>query len=129
LLDELRALILRFFQRETFELVGGRVYAAELAEVYSPSFPCINFRLGGGLSEISGLVSDIPLLIWVWSSKSFDEAHKVYDLLRIAMQREHLVGSSVIVVLTELALPTEAYDPVGGLYYLAGRFSAKAIRK
>lgn len=107
-------------------LVEERFYPDEIALIENPTYPCINFSIGGGDgAERTAPKFHYPEIeFWTWSTVSKDEAWQVYQALFDVFEQQRLVSSEVYVVLFERSHPQETYDPIARAYGLYSRWGS-----
>jgi hypothetical protein len=115
-----------------FQLVRGRVYPGEIAEIKDPQYPCITYKVVGGntdreIKEVKGLV----LNFWVYSKVSLEECYRIYDTLSDRLFDAFLQDTSGIKVLRpkEVIAPVSYTDVDGMIYRVAGRWSTELIKQ
>jgi len=127
LLEQVKNLLFRALQEKLYAKVQGRIYPAELATIERPNFPCICFRLVGGVPHPLKSVATVDVALWIWSKKSYSEALSIYEDLKNVLHSQLFRSNGVASVFYETSIPVELFDPAGELYYIATRYSARTL--
>jgi len=114
---------------EIFQYIQGRVYPAELATLADVDFPCINFRIDGGL-QYDGIskINRVRMRLWIWSKKNWSECYNIYKEVNRVINDEIFRTEEGIRLIPRLEVtPLEAFDATYGTFSLESRWILKVI--
>ncbi len=107
-------------------LVGWRVYAAQLAAVDEPTFPCINFEVEGGtIPYRNAPFSIFTVRFWFYTETSIGDANALYELADAVLRCTAIVGGNNSTVLDPGTTPTEIEEP--NLYAVTVSYIGRGI--
>lgn len=113
-----------------FGLTGGRIYPQELATIINPKYPCVTVRIDSGNPDTHIPAVGYPrVIINFYSTKNYNESYTLYerskDLLLFSINED----SNIVILLREISLPVENYDPIAKSYNLSSRWNMVVFEK
>lgn len=101
------------------QVINGRVYAASMASVTDPVFPCITFErlTPGGIGALTAPVEAYRLSFSCYSEKSRDEAWAVYEAADALLDGRIFKSGATRYVVRRLTTPTVIPDTTGKTLY------------
>ncbi len=130
MIQETRERLVRAMREDAtlFSLTGGRIYPQDIATLINPKYPCITIRVDAGEPD-----SHIPKLgtpraiIAFYSVRNSNQSYSLYEQVKTLLSFAKLSDSSITLLLKEVDLPRELFDPVAKSYNLFTRWEIKAI--
>jgi len=119
-MDKVRQLLRLSMVNETgasaiTDIVGSRVYPAEIVAVPNPTYPCVCFRINGGPLDAVTDVFRGTMRVWCWSAQNTGTYEDAIELYNAVMKYWHRASFNDWTLLRMAAMqvvatPAEMFD-------------------
>ena len=120
-IEQARIAILRtvLANAKVYALISNRFYPGGPGTFVPSAYPCACFRMGSGdVDKDLEQFKKPGFSIWVWSKKSYDESHAVYNAIFNVLHNELLSQDNRAIVCKSDSTPIEAFEPAENTFYL-----------
>jgi hypothetical protein len=103
-------------------LVAGQIYPSHLSELDQKdiAFPLVTFRqAGSGIADWQETIFPQVYQMTFWSQRSYNEAMRIRDAGRVALNNQRLTAGSVVILVKAQNMGQNVMDPTASLYYCA----------
>lgn len=127
MIQETRERLIRSMREDAtlFSLTGGRIYPQDIATLKDPKYPCITVKIDGGLPDTHIPKMGSPkVVISFYSVKNYNEAYSLYERVKVLLSFSRLTDDDITILLKEVDLPRELFDPIATSYNLFTRWAS-----
>jgi len=111
--------------------IYNHFYPGHLVSIKNPIYPCANieFDTGGYADEDIPKFQVLPCSINSYSRASANEASAIYDLIFDFLQKWLYRDTDRMFIMQETMRPVQLYDDIDKVYYQAGKWVVKLIKR